>query len=241
MAIILDGFGPYNNLNRIALASLSAGFNFIGSEREFENLHGKVNEVFLKAHYDVFDEKRGDIAGGVSATAVKFVEINRLKTAIFGHVGFTRVYSLHDGILKLWTVDNGWYVDYNNLSLSRDLMEILDGIRTPDEAKLYLQYPPIERLWGASNIPLTYLGVTRPQRLESVLSGFIPVFPGDKLIMTTVGVHRHLNRSEMTELVSQESPVNVLLEQAQLRAQDKDHFRRTPMADFSAIVVENIS
>lgn len=242
LAIILDGFGPCEGLNRVALASLLRGFNSANFAEQFEGLQGKVNEIFLRAHYDVFDEKRGSESGGVSSTAVQFTEINRLKLGIFGHVGFTRLYKMHDGILKLWSLDTGWYVNHDNPNNERDLMEILDDIRTPDEAELYLHDGHLQNLWSENtHTPLTYLGVTRPQRLEVVQASFIPILTGDKMVMTTVGVHRHLNRFEMTEIISQDSPAQTLVEQAHLRTQNINYFRKTPLADFSAIVIEDIS
>lgn len=175
-----------------------------------------AHEVIIKAAAGV-----GQVA--TTATVAKIFETRGgASYAVVASVGDSRAYLLRDGQLAHLTLDQAYrlphHTDEDAKKIQETLANAIDTSKLDDEARqAFYQRNIITGALGiASNPPVV------------TLSDF-QVYPGDKLLLSSDGVHDNLTDREIETITADhdraEDIVEVLLTLAQSRSRDQNHIR----------------
>ncbi len=238
--ILLDGFNyQAERLNQTAVAVLAAGLNNF-DRGDQEKIPEQMKDLFIRTSERVAKEAQGH--GGINATAVRLVEIaSYVDIFFFGHVGRNRIYKLNRrGGYDLITTDAGYVYErhlkaYNEED--RGVIWYLDRMRKEEGLNSVMASPRAYALWSNMLVPpADYLGA-RDSNIQYGWNGFAK---GERLLLSSVGLHRSLAMQEIVSILEQRrDPAIELAEQARERSSQK-HFRAAPYNDYAAIVVEKL-
>lgn len=224
-AAVLDGVGGAKSgdlASRTAAELLSERLSYLGSDLKLPEVYGKVKEAFLLASKRVTEEVPG---GATTATIVKIVGSGSERTAVVGNVGDSRAYVFKDGKLEQVTDDDSLPIDDGK----RHISEKLDKIHSQEELneeelRYFMQRNVVTKVLGLAENP------------EPSLYS-INLRMGDKIVLTSDGVHDNLTIMEIEETVSEGRDIASNLVRRAKERSIQDHFR-AKKDDISAVVVE---
>ncbi|MEK7616621.1 MAG: protein phosphatase 2C domain-containing protein [Patescibacteria group bacterium] len=238
IAMVFDGVGGATDGDKASRAArnlTAERLNNIPLNTDPEIAKNSVRNALQEASQKVHTEVPG---GGSTATVVKFIESGGQRRAIIGQVGDSRAYILRGDSLRQITSDQG-LVSLAKLDKPDEIVEQkriglkLDQVATPqDLANLTAQ----ERyFWDNRNLIDKMVGdeTIEPQIYQVALQD------GDRIILTSDGVHDNLTQAEIDRIVKSNPPdlAKALTEKAKARSQDASHVRHKP-DDISAVVVD---
>lgn len=202
------------------------------AERQ-EQARGLLEQAHV-AVQTVRREKKIDGAKSTAALGLVHREGNRT-FLVTDNIGDSRIYTMrHDGQLEPITIDDyllAWAG--NDEAQARQLQKKLDEVSRASEL------PPAEReIFTHRNDPAQRLGDSRELRHHLRV---VELNPGDRILLTSDGIHDNLTSQEITELLQARSDPNraasALIDAACERSRDAHHVRAKP-DDMTAIVVE---
>lgn len=218
---VFDGVGGLVGgelASKIAVEAVSRElYGYSGSDRE--EVVEKIKESILTAHKKINEKAAGS---ATTATVARLIEDERGKYLVVGSVGDSRAYILKEGELFRLTPDDSLAPD----EVSFDLDEVSSKQGLSGELESYYRKRNLitQSLGGESepNVHIARLGVKS----------------GDKIVLTTDGVHDNLTRSEIEEVLKKGSAeAHDLVRLAKLRSQEEGHIR-SKKDDISAVVVQ---
>lgn len=179
--------------------------------------------------------------GGTTATIAKLWQLSPATTAmaLYANIGDSRLYHWHakdrrlerltqdDNMLREWR-EHGWLTEAD-VRLITDQIDTFTGVES-------LSAPAIEA-WESRNTICAWLGMPD----ITFAFGAVEVYPGDRLIATSDGIHDNLTTTQMEQIISRRDiPVTEiarnLVEMAEAVAQ-QDTVRSKP-DDVSAVAIE---
>lgn len=229
-AMVLDGAGGVVSGDAARAASQSA-LHFMR-----DNLSGKKrDEVIAEEHLrNVIAEAsrtvRAEAGGGLTTAVVaRIVENRGVRTALIASVGDSRAYLLRDGQLEKITEDDYGFVDDPDFTL--ETAQRLDNAKSENDLS-----PDQLKYFKTRNIMSRALGQESPLNVHIQKRRLMQ---GDKLLLTTDGVHDNLTTSEIEDVMLEDGDVaQKLVQKAYVRSQ-QNHFR-SKMDDISAVAI-NVS
>lgn len=220
-AMVLDGIGGIaggqeaSNLARDIIRD-----NLYGKESDLEAAKQHLKNVVLEASKMV---KAESSAGGTTVVVVKVINADSGMTALIASVGDSRAYIFREGKLRLITEDDS--------VIPLKLREQFDAT---DGSDLDLKYD--YAIFRQRNLITQSLGSGNEDELDVHLYTE-NLQKGDRIILTSDGVHDNLTTGEIREIAgTQEDISGKLLEKAKERSKT-DHFR-AKQDDISAVVME---
>lgn len=234
-AMVLDGMGGLQNGDKASLAArdqLARKLKEIPQDADPEAAKRSVSNALMEASTVVATKVP---EGGTTATVVKFIESGGVKRAIIGHVGDSRAYALREGrLIQVTEDDNIIPTTGSTLPEKKAIGQKLDAVETQEDL---VKLSPQERTYfDRRNQISAALG---DQRLQPHIYHLI-LREGDKIILTSDGVHDNLSQKELEQIVKSNEPdlASVLIEQAVQRSKERGVHVRAKPDDISAVVVE---
>lgn len=194
-----------------------------------------LKKVLEEANKKVLEEARGELEGmATTASLVKFAEGN---CAVVANLGDSRVYLLRgvNGKLEQVTLDdNRAFLMAENEQEARALQSKFNNLTDPSTLSESEQHffenrnVIIQALGGSTIRPRTYI---------------VDLQPGDKLLLSSDGVHDNLTDLEIEKILGQAASSETLARALSSAAQEvarggKGRNHRSKMDDISAVVVE---
>lgn len=242
---VFDGMGGYKGgeiASRIARDHVGKSLEKLPDGLLLEQTQSFLSSILKEAHEKILQQARSDPAlkeMGTTASIVKVWEGPQgERKAVIGNVGDSRVYIRHaDGLLKQVTLDDNeirqmMIRQIINANEARALQSKLNNVTNlstlnPRERDLYKNRNVIAQALGHANIS---------PRIQVV-----DIRVGDKLIVTSDGIHDNLTDTEISKILllslNNQNAVENLIESSKERSRDANHPRSKP-DDMSAIVAE---
>jgi len=229
-AMLLDGMGGEINGEKASKAARDSLTESLGkiSNSDVEVVKKQLVEALNLASKAVGLEAQG---GGTTAVVAKFLDGN--KRVVIGSVGDSRAYLLRGGILKPITEDDGILeIQGIDLTARKQIDERLDNLSS--QADLQVLSKAEKEAFEKRQILVQSLDGSniRPHIYHIALQ------EGDKIVMTSDGVHDNLTRAEIRQIMistSTDQTAAALTNRAHARSQEL-HFRSKP-DDISSIVI----
>ncbi len=217
-AVVLDGVGGKKNGRLASQKGLKVIGEGLSKLRNFDTSKlQEIEDILATAH-----KKIQETEGEATMALVKMVDTVGEKKVILYQLGDSRVYFLHGGKISRLTFDSA-VVPEEVAILNR-----LDDVENPDEMsaeeRAMFKFRNITHTLGAKTFRSADYAMRRLSK-------------GDKIILTTDGVHDNLTTAEIEEVVaSGGDTARALVSRAKDRSQT-NHLRRK-IDDISAIVIE---
>lgn len=235
-AMILDGVGGLQNGDKASAAArdqIARRLKEIPQNADPELAKRKMADALMEASTVVTTRVPG---GQTTATVVKFIESGGVKRAIVGNVGDSRAYISREGRLIQITEDDS-ILSTTGLTLpeKKALGQKLDAVETPQD--LAGLTSPEKSYFDNRNIISRALGEQQPPQPHIY---HVALQEGDRLLLTSDGVHDNLSQREIDQIVRSDAPnlPSVLTAQAVQRSTEKGRHIRAKPDDISALVVE---
>lgn len=226
---VFDGVGGAPGSERAALLAseaVQAHLKQVPSELPRSLSHRAMQEAFIKAHRAI----RQDPASGIATTAtIARVFESQLggPYAVVASAGDSRAYLLRDNNLAQLTLDHAYHVSGYSDDQKRVLQETLAGatdLSQLDEEALIA--------FKQRNILTSFLGGSNEEENLVITVQDFEVYEGDRLVITSDGVHDNLTSAEIENILQEHESIEVAMEAmihaARLRSQDLDHVRAKP-------------
>ena len=218
-AMVLDGMGGVggaqeaSNLARDVIAD-----NLYRKENNLEVAKQHLKNLLLEASRSVKAESG---AGGTTAVVVKIVNVDSELTVLIASVGDSRAYILREGNLRLITEDDSVIPP-----IDRERFDETDGsdIDLKYDYAIFSMRNRLTQAIGSSDELNVHI-------YSEVLK------KGDRIILTSDGVHDNLRTSEIRQIAGSQGDVAEELV-AKAVARSKDNLLRSKPDDISAIVME---
>ncbi len=233
IAMVLDGVGGLSSGDRASRAARSvivARLKSIPLNADPDIAKRVISDALVEASAKVLNEVPG---AGSTAVVAKFVEIRGERRVIIGSVGDSRAYILREGILSQITED-----DNSVIGISPEEKRVIDQKLSMIGTQQNLDALNERELgyWNTRNEISQMLGdkdpIPKPHIYQVALRG------GDKIILTSDGVHDNLNYGDIEVIVNDPyCMAENLVSYAKHRSIDDRNIRHKP-DDISAIVVE---
>ena len=242
---VFDGMGGHaagDIASRIARDHVAGSLKELSDGLSLEQTQFSLSSILKEAHERISQQARNNPAlkgMGTTASVVKIWEGPQgERKAVIANVGDSRVYIRHaNGSLEQVTLDDNTIremVTRQTISLAeaRALQSKLSNVTalsalTPQERDLYENRDVIAQALGHANI--------------SPRIHVVDVRAGDKLIVTSDGIHDNLTDTEISKLLAQspnnQKAVENLTETSRTRSRDTSHIRAKP-DDMSALIAE---
>ena len=219
-AVLLDGMGGLDAGDKASKMAKDVIVKRISRIKENTD-PDKARQEMVKSFNDASEQVRKKIPrSGTTAVALKIVGRQR-KVAVIASVGDSRAYIFRDENLRQITEDD------SVISLvDRERFDETDG----SDIDLKYDYADFSR----RNQITQYLGSNR--ELDCHLYEE-ELMEGDKIILTSDGVHDNLRTSEIRQIVGSESEIGEELVKAALE-RSKDNLIRSKPDDVSVVVME---
>jgi len=219
LAMVLDGLGRLAHGEKASqVAKDFIADNLAGEETDVEVAKKHLVNVITEASKTV----KSDAEGGMTTIVVaKIVNTAEGKVAVIGNVGDSRAYLLHDGKLRLITKDD------------RPITEEMEAVCENATSAADLSEKEKAAFKKSRYIVLQCLGGD----LWEVHLNQESIDDGDKLVLTSDGIHDNLTFYEIEEIIKGNRDVAVtLVDKAHARSAE-NHFR-SKLDDISAVVIE---
>jgi serine/threonine protein phosphatase PrpC len=245
--------------SEIARDIFEKGFDSVPFELSENDAIEKMRSVIQEAHTEICKLKKqeDDMAPGTTATAIKFLRDPKTQKfyGVIGNIGDSRLYHVSKGNFRRLTrdhnkqyqesmdrqgkknvfVNNLSFVDANTQSVENEL-DYWGGVdySTPDGKNVFAQSK-------SRNIITSSLGVSnaRPNYVDIVIVR--DIFPGDKFLLTSDGVHDNLTTDEISRVIIENTDTKQLVQAAYERSLDfgkeGGNFRAKP-DDMTAVLLE---
>lgn len=235
-AMVLDGVGGLHNGDKASLVArdyIARSLRKIPQDIDPETAKRQVADALMEASAGVATKAPG---GQTTATVVKLIESGGAKRAIIGHVGDSRAYILR-GERLIQTTEDDSILSTAGLTLpeQKALGAKLDAVET--QLDLDRLSPQERAYFYRRNIIFRALGEEEPPQPHIY---HVALLEGDKIVLTSDGVHDNLSQREIDQIIRSNSPdiAAALAQQALARSQQGvGHIRAKP-DDISALVVE---
>lgn len=191
----------------------------------------QLTEALQAAHHAIIERDAGTIE--TTATIAKlFVNEHGATQVAIASAGDSRVYMLREGELKMLTLDHGIAIggnDQERYALQHTLSSAVDLSKlSADEREVFRRRNVITSALGGSDHTLV------------IASTIVDTKPGDKLLLTTDGIHDNLTTSEIKHWVERSATDDILTRRlvsaAQDRSRDSEHVR-SKKDDMTAVLV----
>lgn len=223
LAMVLDGVGggpAGEDASTLALKVLKDKLSKLTTKEKMEKIEDEMKKVFLDASKQVSRKFPG---GGTTAVAAKIVGEGVQKTAVIASVGDSRAYLFSNGSLERVTEDDGFF----DPETSKKFDDVISISELSDfEAAIFKRRNIITQSIGGE--------------IREVHLCRIDLVKGDRLVLTTDGVHDNLTTSEIEEVISTGGDIaGNLVGKAKARSVvPKSENIRAKKDDISAVVVE---
>lgn len=229
---VFDGMGGHKGgamASQIAKGYVESRLQELKKDSSFEEAALGVEEVLYGAHMEIRDkaeadsEKYGNM--GTTVTIVKLWEGEGRRVAVIGNVGDSRAYRLRkEGELEPLTVDDGLArteqgLDYA-LRLQSKFSNLTDLKELGEEEKRY---------WRYRNVLSQALGSDEMTPRIKI----VDLEEGDRLILTTDGIHENLTDKE----IAAHDTAKELVQAAKKRSEERSSLRAHP-DDMTAVVIK---
>lgn len=222
-AAVFDGMGGYVGGRIASNIGLDETRKFLDGDDSpnFSAFDERFAKVVQGAHKRIQEE----IRSATTVVVVKFMQTEDGLKAYFLNIGDSRGYFMRDGVLERVTNDDA------------ENQEQTDRLSRFDRAKSPADLSREDRvLWEGRHVT-TGIGRGGLAEYEFLMR---KLRPGDKIVLTSDGVHDNLTIDEMQEIMSGDGDLaRTLLSKAKERSLDEDSYR-AKKDDISAIVVEVI-
>lgn len=222
-AVLLDGMGGLDAGDRASQMGKDVIVKCITRIKEDANLRN-VQQEMVKSFTEASEQVRKKVPGksGTTAVAVKIVGRDR-KAAIVASVGDSRAYLSRRGKFEQITQDDS--------PIPPQLRDKLDNVTHEsdlDESEL--------GFYNMRRYLTQNLGQRKPLDVHTYM---IDLSEGDKLVLTSDGVHDNLTKNEIQGVIEDGGNVaNRLVEISSNRALQKGAHFRAKMDDISAVIIE---
>lgn len=218
-AVVLDGVGGLKNGRLASQKGLKVIGEGLSKLRNFDtDKLQQIEDVLATAH-----KKIQETGGQTTMALVKMSDTIGKKKVIIYQIGDSRVYLLHEGKINRLTFDSAVSPQ------EKAMLDKLDVVDNPDDMTVEERMMFKTRNYTKTIGGKTFYSADYAMRILN---------KGDKIILTTDGVHDNLTTAEIEEAVRGEGDsAKVLVAHAKERSQDVDHLRSKP-DDISAIVME---
>lgn len=231
-ATVLDGLGGHHSgdlASRAARTVLSERLRSIPANADLDTAKKGVSDALVEASAKVLAELPG---AGTTAVVAKFLEIRGQREVIIGSVGDSRAYILRGGKLTQITEDDSMIKP--GLPRAKALNQKLDAVETQQDLDALNEDERI--FWGIRHRVMQSLGNEQEPPIPHIYHERLQT--GDKVILTSDGVHDNLSHREIEQIASgQQDVAGELVKRAKARSADGRHVRSKP-DDISAVVVE---
>lgn len=219
LAMVLDGVGGGPSGERASRLALE----IIKDHLSELKVGDSIEDAMLKAFYKATSKVATNLPGaGTTAVVAKIIEFGDRKRAVIGSVGDSRVYLLSENRLEQITEDDSLIPPKSSKKLNNVTKEEELG----DDAVWFNQ----------RNVITQCIGVP----IDNPYFYTIDLKNGDKLILTSDGVHDNLTSREIEHVAVNSSNIaEDLVQRAKGRsAVSKEENIRAKADDISAVVVE---
>ncbi len=233
---VFDGLGGHpgsGKASEIAARSVAAYFDSLPSGAMPRTLAREaVRESLQQAHEDIVREREGNIAT-TGTVAKAFESETGTRYLVVGSVGDSRAYLFRDGGAEHITLDQAFMPGLSEERAKRmqeTLAQVTDlsELNDQDRAAFYNRNVISGALGEAGRPPVV------------VLSD-LEVHPGDRVLITSDGIHDNLTDAEVEEILRRcgdpDAAVRELVAAAQARSRDESHVRHKP-DDMTAAVLD---
>lgn len=242
---VFDGMGGHaagDVASRIARDHVGKSIKELPEGLSLEQTERSLSTILKEAHEKILQQARSNPSlkdMGTTASVVKIWEgLQGERKAVIGNVGDSRVYVRRaNGSLEQITLDDNSIRQMmarqiisgaearalqSKLSNATDLSKL-----TPQEQNIYNNRNVIAQALGHDNV--------------SPRIHVVDIRVGDKLIVTSDGIHDNLTDNEISRILAQgpnnQAAVERLIESSRSRSRDTNHIRSKP-DDMSALVAE---
>lgn len=231
IAMVLDGVGGEGNgyeASKAASEALGTKLSLIQNDNP-QIVAQEMKAAFASAHGAALR-----FTGFTTATAIKIFGNNTERLGVVGHIGDSRAYHLREATFTQVTLDHSLLTqgDYSE-EVARRVSAKLDTIGTKrDKERFDSPYFDMRNVLTRA----LGLGLGMPNLYT------LPVQEGDRVILTTDGIHDNLTTKEILHVLleSYDDPSAALVDAALKRSREWFHIRKKP-DDMSAIVIEILS
>jgi protein phosphatase len=198
-----------------------------------------IETALLQANKAVFEKSKEEPAlKGMAATA-SVVKIKQTpegeRKAYIGNVGDSRIYLYRGRELRQLTLDDSLFLALaRNPEESPKLQEALNRVSSEEDARrmgfsdrrhYYRQTSEITQALGSERVQI------KPR------TATVDLQPGDRLLITSDGIHDNLTTAEMLGALSASPSAETLMRAAQVRSRQEEHIRHKK-DDISAVLIE---
>ena len=233
---IFDGIGGHaagETASRLAAAVVREGL-------KGEPTPSAVETALLQANKAVFEKSQEDLGLKGMGTTASVVKISPTPEgewkAYLGNVGDSRIYLYRGRELRPLTLDDNFFLALANKSPEETfkLQEALDRVSSEADAHrlgfedrnhYYRQTSRITQALGSERTAIK----PHPSTID--------LQPGDRLLITSDGIHDNLTTAEMLGVLSASPSAEALMRAAQVRSRQEEHIRHKK-DDMTAVLVE---
>lgn len=189
----------------------------------------------IDAGHDAILNLSGDRTVSATAIAVKLFSSDNGEQLGLASTGDSRAYLYRQGNICQLTIDQGYRIPGQSAEEIEEIQAFLSEFSEIGQIENYEQYETYRnrhRIFGFIGSSIDNLPPIEVQELD--------VYGGDRVILTTDGIHDNLTTSEILEILednnSAELAVNAIVDAARFRSRDSEHIR-SKYDDMTAVVM----
>jgi protein phosphatase len=199
-----------------------------------------VETAILQANKAVLEKSKEDPRLKGMATTASVVKVWQTpegeRKAYIGNVGDSRVYLYRGRELRQLTLDDNLFLatEARTLEEARILQGRLNRVTNEEDARR-MGFTDRNHYYRRTSVITQALGSERAQiKPRTAWTG---LQPGDRLLITSDGIHDNLTTAEMLGILSASPSVEALMRAAQDRSRQEEHIRHKK-DDMSAVLIE---
>lgn len=231
---VFDGLGGHSDgelASKLAQEYIHDCLKKLPADYSVEDQSAILEDIFLETSENI---KKTHPSSATTASVLRIIPTAESLTALICNIGDSRVYLFRDDALSQISQDDSkvsvFYFKPDELS---NINRTLDEVKDYDD--LGNLNPSLKRLFIDRNIMTQSLG-NKSQIHPHIYT--IPLMPGDKILLSTDGIHDNLTFSEIAEIMKAESskaPTS-LIDMAVTRSVEETP--RSKPDDMTAVVVQ---
>ncbi len=258
---IFDGMGGHRGgaeASTVAREAIIQALEKRTNDRDdVESAKQEITELFRAAHeallalrrdkygesdHNSLDEEAEKKFPDTTCTLVRVVPVGEKQHfLVYAHAGDSRLYvdRRDEDILEQATEDDDLVSDFaKDPALRREIRRALDEVTSPKDLEKEFIGLPLRTFFAFRNVISNSLGKDKGPGI-----GIVPVAAGDRVILTSDGVHDNLTSVDMQNIVGDAESVEEIARELAKRAQERsrekiDHNVRAKPDDMTALVVE---